>query len=98
MYTDRQIKGADYETQIKNYLMETHKDYEIYLWKDIPIKYLIQLGFIKEMSMESIKEYNDPHTLRDMGCDIFMVNGKKIIYVQCKNYTDKKICVKDLSG
>lgn len=37
----------------------------------------------------------------DIGCDIMMVNKENdndIILVQCKNYFDKNVCIKDLAG
>lgn len=44
---------------------------------------------------------NNTNNAIDIGCDIMMINKENdndIILVQCKNYFDKNVCIKDLAG
>lgn len=87
-------KGSNYEKQIYEYLLLNNPTFEIYLWKYVPIKYLIELKFINDN-----KEIKDIKNIRDIGCDILIkTDSNKFIFVQCKNYFNKNICVADISG
>ena len=93
---ESKIKGDNYELQIYYYLMSIYKDHEVFLWYHVPIKYLIELKFIDNNNddIKSIKQ------AKDIGCDILMKNisTNKFIFVQCKNYNNKNICINDLGG
>ena len=91
---ENKIKEDNYELQIYFYLLSIYKDHEIFLWNYVPIKYLIELEFIKN-NVEDIKKITQ---VKDIGCDILMRNTltNKFIFVQCKNYNNKNICISDL--
>ena len=89
-------RGALYENQSFQYLINTNPNYIVFLWKDIPYKYIFKCGFDIYLTIN-----NEENSYRDIGCDIMMINKEDdndIIIVQCKNYESKNICVKDLSG
>ena len=89
-------RGALYENKSLQYLINTNPNYIVFLWKDIPYKYIFKSGFDIYLTIN-----NEENSYRDIGCDIMMINKKDdndIIIVQCKNYESKNICVKDLSG
>ena len=89
-------RGALYENQSLQYLINTNQNYLVFLWKDIPYKYIFKCGFDIYLTIN-----NEENSYRDIGCDIMMINKEDdndIIIVQCKNYESKNICVKDLSG
>jgi superfamily II DNA or RNA helicase/phage anti-repressor protein len=89
-------RGALYENQSLQYLINTNPNYIVFLWKDIPYKYIFKCGFDIYLTIN-----NEENSYRDIGCDIMMINKEDdndIIIVQCKNYESKNICVKDLSG
>jgi len=89
-------RGILYESQSLQYLINNNQNYLIFLWKDIPYKYIFKCGFDIY-----ITNNNEENSYRDIGCDIMMINKENeddIIIVQCKNYELKNICVKDLSG
>ena len=89
-------RGILYESQSLLYLISNNLNYHIFLWKDIPYKYIFKCGFDIYLTNN-----NEENSYRDIGCDIMMINKEDdddIIIVQCKNYESKNICVKDLSG
>lgn len=89
-------RGTLYENQSLQYLINTNQNYLVFLWKDIPYKYIFKCGFDIYLTIN-----NEENSYRDIGCDIMMINKEDdndIIIVQCKNYESKNICVKDLSG
>ena len=89
-------RGILYESQSLQYLINNNQNYLIFLWKDIPYKYIFKCGFNIYLTNN-----NEENSYRDIGCDIMMINKEDdddIIIVQCKNYESKNICVKDLSG
>jgi superfamily II DNA or RNA helicase len=89
-------RGALYENQSLQYLINTNQNYLVFLWKDIPYKYIFKCGFDIYLTIN-----NEENSYRDIGCDIMMINKEDdndIFIVQCKNYESKNICVKDLSG
>jgi len=89
-------RGALYENKSLQYLINTNPNYIVFLWKDIPYKYIFKCGFDIYLTIN-----NEENSYRDIGCDIMMINKEDdndIIIVQCKNYESKNICVKDLSG
>jgi superfamily II DNA or RNA helicase len=89
-------RGALYENQSLQYLINTNPNYIVFFWKDIPYKYIFKCGFDIYLTIN-----NEENSYRDIGCDIMMINKEDdndIIIVQCKNYESKNICVKDLSG
>jgi len=89
-------RGALYENQSLQYLINTNPNYIVFLWKDIPYKYIFKCGFDIYLTIN-----NEENSYRDIGCDIMMINKEDdndIIIIQCKNYESKNICVKDLSG
>ena len=92
---EKKIKGDDYELQIYYYLLTIYKDHEIFLWSHVPIKYLIELKFIE--NNDDIKKIKQ---VKDIGCDILIrsISDNKFIFVQCKNYNNKNICINDLGG
>ena len=94
---EKKIRGDNYELQIYYYLTSIYKDHEIFLWSNVPIKYLIELKFIDNNNNEDIKNIKQ---VKDIGCDILMRNmaTNKFIFVQCKNYNNKNICINDLGG
>jgi hypothetical protein len=89
-------RGALYENKSLQYLINTNPNYIVFLWKDIPYKYIFKCGFDIYLTIN-----NEENSYRDIGCDIMMINNEDdndIFIVQCKNYKSKNICVKDLSG
>lgn len=89
-------RGILYESQSLLYLISNNLNNHIFLWKDIPYKYIFKCGFDIYLTNN-----NEENSYRDIGCDIMMINKEDdddIIIVQCKNYESKNICVKDLSG
>jgi superfamily II DNA or RNA helicase len=89
-------KGHEYEIQIFDYLKINYQNYQIFMWKNIPHKYIIKYVFD-----DVNKLYNEKNNFIDIGCDIFMVdksNEENVIIVQCKNYENKNVCIDDLSG
>ena len=97
-------KGIIYELQSYNYLINNYKNYFVYLWKNVPHKYIYNLKLDNLIiSTENIEndDNNCDNKAIDIGCDIMMINkndDNDIILVQCKNYLDKNVCIKDLSG
>ena len=97
-------KGILYEIQIYKYLIDNYKNYNSYLWKDVPFQYIFKCGLNNLISFiddELIKKNDNINNAIDIGCDILMVNKDNeddIILVQCKNYLDKNVCIKDIAG
>lgn len=109
-------KGDKYEVQIQEYLIIHYTEYQTYLWKDVPLKYIIKYVFdeptkynfnniLEDIDNEDINNGSDVgiinNEVMDTGCDILMVNkndDNDVIIVQCKNYANKNVCIKDLSG
>lgn len=85
-------RGVQYEIQMKHYLETLYPNGCVYLWKDVPINDLIELNLIKD----TLGIQDKLHGLMDIGCDIIIKNNKKFIFVQCKNYTDKDVCMADI--
>ena len=69
------IKGDEYELQIQEYLINNYLEYQSYLWKNIPFKYIVKYVFddLKKYNIDEI-DNNDIINSVDIGCDIFMVN------------------------
>jgi predicted helicase len=89
-------RGALHENNSLQYLINTNQNYLVFLWKDIPYKYIFKCGFDIYLIIK-----NEENSYRDIRCDIMMINKEDdndIIIVQCKNYESKNICVKNLSG
>jgi superfamily II DNA or RNA helicase len=97
---DNKIRGDRYELQIYNYLILNYTDYKIFMWRDVPIKYIIKYNFDDITKYENNNLDDEKSNSIDIGCDILMVNkiDEEIIIVQCKNYNNKKVCVSDLAG
>ena len=96
-------KGILYEIQINNYLINNYNNYYSFLWKDVPQKYInkLKLNNLSNEDDENDDLENYTNNAIDIGCDILMVNkmdDNDIIIIQCKNFLDKNICTKDLSG
>jgi len=97
-------KGVEYETQSYYYLIDNYSNYYVYLWKNVPHKYIfnLKLDNLIDYNINTLEENNKyDNTSIDIGCDIMMVNKEDesdIILVQCKNYLDKNVCIKDLAG
>lgn len=101
-------KGLQYELQAYNYLILENPLYNVFLWKNVPLKYILNLKLDNSIDYKnylniynSLNIHNSLNNSVDIGCDIMMVNKEDendIILVQCKNYLDKKVCIKDLSG
>ncbi len=90
-------KGTNYEIYICNYLKKNYKDNDVFLWNETPYFHLYNMGLVNNSIDQCMDQINDT---KDIGCDIVMydkINSKYTI-VQCKNYTDKNICVADISG
>ena len=84
-------EGADYEIYCAKMLRS--KFNEVYLWKDIPKSYLLELNLITCID----------ESLNDIGCDIVGVSSdKQFHFIQCKNYTtsgkENTIKIDDLAG
>jgi hypothetical protein len=43
---NNQIRGTQYEYQIKKYLIDNYPQNKIYLWKETPLKLLIDVGIV----------------------------------------------------
>lgn len=84
-YTMNQIKGGLYEKYIRDYMAPTYD--AVYLWKDVPEKYLIDNGVVV-----------DYDRLRDIGVDVAAVKDNKLTYIQCKNYTSNNVTIDDIAG
>ena len=95
------IKGDLYEKFILDYLRDKSdcNGKYVWLWSDIPVKYIINCGFITDLNKYRIAslQSDDINPYRDVGVDILQRKDNKYIFVQCKNYTGT-IHVKDLSG
>jgi superfamily II DNA or RNA helicase len=97
---DNKIRGDRYELQIYNYLILNYTNYKIFMWRDVPIKYIIKYNFDDITKYENNNLDDEKSNSIDIGCDILMINknDEEIIIVQCKNYNNKKVCVSDLAG
>ena len=101
---NNKIKGYHYELQCLDYLILNYDNYYSYLWKNVPLKYIIKYVFDDLTKYENINDFElniENNNVVDIGCDIFMVNKDNeddVIIVQCKNYKDKNVCIDDLSG
>ena len=85
-------EGSDYEVFCASYLK--NKFSEVFLWKEIPKKHLLELKIIASLD-DALEE--------DIGCDIICIDkDKKYHFIQCKNYTtsgkENTINIDDLSG
>jgi len=92
-------RGLIYEKQVLKYLQSSYIDHQAFLWKDVPFKFIELLKLDNLISNRSILD--DNNTAIDIGCDILMVDkedDEDITIIQCKNYSEKNVCVKDLSG
>ena len=81
-----QIKGLNYEVQIKDYIINNLNKIA-YLWKDIPEILLIKYGFIGSHNEERLnrKELNE-NPLQDTGIDILQIDSdEECILIQCKS-------------
>ena len=105
---EKKIKGYKYELQTCNYLMSKYTDYNVFLWKFVPQKYVLRLKLNyssrKHIYNETEADVKDKIIINkfiDTGCDIMMVNkldDNDIILVQCKNFLDKNVWFNDLAG
>jgi hypothetical protein len=98
----KNIKETNLKFKFRKYLIINYSEFQSYLWKDIPFKYIVKYVFddLKKYNIDEINN-NDIISTVDIGCDIFMVNKNNdddVIIVQCKNYKDKNVCIDDLSG
>ena len=97
-------KGYKYELQSYNYLISNYINYNVFLWKNVPYKYIFDLkldNLINQKQNNCNNETIEINNSIDISCDILMVNkddDNDIILVQCKNYFDKNVCIKDLAG
>ena len=94
-----QIKGLNYEVQIKDYIINNLNKIA-YLWKDIPEILLIKYGFIGSHNEERLnrKELNE-NPLQDTGIDILQIDSdEECILIQCKNGYKNGITMSDLAG
>lgn len=101
LYT--KIKGIRYEMQVLQILKQKYPSAELYLWNDIPKKYLYELKFYVNFSNKIEREggLNDDNIknlpkIPDHGCDILMKNNDVFTFVQCKNFEKIKVCLKDI--
>lgn len=98
---ENQIKGYNYEMQIKNYC-SNQLDKVSFLWKDIPENILIQYGFAKShealrLNRKELALGENP--LRDTGIDVLQIDDdKNCTLIQCKNGYKNGVTMKDLTG
>ncbi len=98
-------KGKIYEEFINTYINKLDTVEISYLWSDVPEQVLFDVNLINDYNKHRLKRKNkiigtlDPiNGLKDIGIDIIRINlNKKIVFVQCKNYTNT-IMVNDLGG
>jgi superfamily II DNA or RNA helicase len=94
------LKGIEYEIFIRDYLLQDNKI--VYLWNDIPLDDLIQIGLFKNYEekliyrRECYLKYNK-HKCSDIGCDILYYKDNIPVIVQCKNYS-KNVYLNKLGG
>ena len=61
-----------YEKQVLKYLQSSYVDHQVFLWKDVPFKFVEFLKLDNLICNWSI--FDDNNKAIDMGCDILMVN------------------------
>ena len=76
----KKYKGREYEQQIQDYLTINYLDYQSYLWKNIPFKYIIKYVFddLKKYDIENIDNNNIISTVDN----IIIINFFHIIFFQ----------------
>lgn len=99
MITSLQVKGFNYEKQVKFYLQTKTK--QTYLWKDIPENELRKSGLLGNWNEHRFNRKNNKiNNLPDLGTDILLKDLEKNTYelIQCKNYAKNNVCIEDLGG
>jgi predicted helicase len=69
--------GDNYEIFILNYIKNDYDN--VWLWKDVPEKYLYELNIIKNYDIYSKYRY-------DLGIDIVACKDNNFYFIQCKNF------------
>jgi superfamily II DNA or RNA helicase len=94
-----QIKGYNYEIQIRDYIINTlHKN--AYLWGDTPETILINCGIIGSHNEHRLRRIDKKENgLTDTGVDIIQVDSNtESSLVQCKNGYKNGLTIIDLAG
>jgi len=101
MSVNSQIKGYEYEINVKNYIINKLNKLA-YLWKETPEKILINCGIIGSHNDQRLnRKDNIENPLQDTGIDIIQIdslNDNICSLIQCKNGYENGITLKDLAG
>jgi superfamily II DNA or RNA helicase len=101
MKNNSQIKGYQYELDVKNYIINKLNKIA-YLWKETPEKILINIGIIGSHNEQRLnRKENIENPLQDTGIDIIQIDNieeNKYSLIQCKNGYDNGLTFSDLSG
>lgn len=102
--TENQIKGYNYEIQIRNYI-RTVLNKEAYLWSDTPETILIKNGIIGSHNANRLRRKENveskENNIRDTGIDIIQIEDnetKLCSLIQCKNGYTRGLTMNDLAG
>ena len=95
---DNQIKGYNYEIQIRDYII-TELNKQAYLWSHTPESILIDYNIIGCHNDARLKrKENKENPLIDTGVDIIQVENDSLSLVQCKNGYKNGVTINDLAG
>ena len=88
MKMDRKLIGDSYEIYIKDHIKDEYDN--VWLWRELPEKYLFDLGIIRNYDIFSKYRY-------DLGIDVVAMKNNKFYFIQCKNFKET-ISLERLAG
>lgn len=95
------LKGDLYENYVKEHIVRTLPDNQVYLWKDVPESLLIKYGIFSSNSMARVKrKINQANPFQDTGIDLISIDNltNQCAAIQCKNGYANGLTLNDLAG
>ncbi len=95
------LKGDLYENYVKEHIVRTLPDNQVYLWKDVPESLLIKYGIFSSNSMARVKrKINQANPFQDTGIDLIAIDNltNQCAAIQCKNGYANGLTLNDLAG
>ncbi len=95
------LKGDLYENYVRDHIIKTSTNNQVYLWKDVPESLLIKYGVFSSNSMARVKRKIDrTNPFQDTGIDLIAIDNltNSCAAIQCKNGYANGLTLNDLAG
>ena len=95
------IKGDLYESYVKDHIIKTLPNNQVYLWKNVPESLLIKYGIFSSNSIARVKrKINQSNPFQDTGIDLIAIDNltSQCAAIQCKNGYANGLTLNDLAG